>query len=373
MPHFQLLITLLLAIICSAAAATPTTDSAPSKFGTLQEFISEPQSGEPKSIYKTTPPAALFHHQSTPAANLAADESPDVSGAASLESQPELPAASDETATLEEQKRSPQNFKLRSATDIRDITAEPWRSYRAHETSLLWTPTDNLGWTSLLGSHYMPAAQKGGDLKFAFSLHWLNGPVAVPLPPRLYDLSLNYQRRGEINEYLSYDVATSIGLYTDFEDSAREGLRFPAHAVTALHANQEIDLIFGIDFLDRDDYSLLPVLGLSMHSTSIRGLRMDLIFPRPRIEYAWDSDTRSYISGQLGGGTWDIELPDSSQDVVTVREYQIAVGTESLNDDGDLVAFELGWVFNRAVEFRTLPGTFDLGDTVLLQWITRRR
>lgn len=71
-------------------------------------------------------------------------------------------------------------------------------------------------------------------------------------------------------------------------------------------------------------------------------------------------------------GTWDIELPHSSQDVVTVRKYRIAVGTESLNDDGDLVAFELGWVFNRAVEFRTLPGTFDLGGTVLLKWITRR-
>ena len=117
---------------------------------------------------------------------------------------------------------------------------------------------------------------------------------------------------------------------------------FPAHAVTALPAKQEMDLIPGIDFLDRHDYPLLPVFGLSLHSTSIRGLRMDFIFPRPRIEYTWDSETRSYISGQLGGGNWDIKLPDSSQDVVTVREYRFAVGTESLNDDGDLVAFELG-------------------------------
>jgi len=103
----------------------------------LQEFISEPQSGKPSSIYQTAPPAALFHHQSTPAANLAADESPDVSGAASLESQPALPAASDETAILDEERRSPRNFKLRSAANLRDITAEACRSYRAHESSLL--------------------------------------------------------------------------------------------------------------------------------------------------------------------------------------------------------------------------------------------
>lgn len=76
---------------------------------------------------------------------------------------------------------------------------------------------------------------------------------------------------------------------------------FPARAVTALHANQEMDLIPGIDFLDRDDYSLVPVLGPSLHSTSIRGLRLDFIFPRPCIEYASDSDTRSYVSGILGG------------------------------------------------------------------------
>lgn len=373
MPRLQHLITLVLAITCPVVAASPCTDSGPAEFGTLQEFISEPPSGEPTSVYQTTPPAALFHDQITPAAKPAANASSDISGIARLEAQPAPPAASSDAAPLEPEKSSPRNFKLRSATDIRDITSEPWGSYRAHETSLLWTPTDELGWTSLLGSHYLPATQKGGDLKFAFSLHWLNGPATVPLPPRLYDLSLNYQRRGDISEYLSYDVAASIGLYTDFEDSAREGLRFPAHAVTALHANQELDLIFGVDFLDRDDYSLLPVLGLSLHSTTIRGLRMDLIFPRPRIEYAWDSATRSYICGQLAGGTWDIEMPDSSQDVVTVREYRIAIGTESLNDDGDLVAFELGWLFNRAVEFRALPGTHDLGDTLLLQWITRRR
>lgn len=50
---------------------------------------------------------------------------------------PALPAASNETATLDEERRSPRNFKLRSAANLRDITAEPCRSYRAHESSLL--------------------------------------------------------------------------------------------------------------------------------------------------------------------------------------------------------------------------------------------
>jgi hypothetical protein len=66
-------------------------------------------------------------------------------------------------------------------------------------------------------------------------------------------------------------------------------------------------------------------------------------------------------------------MPDSSEDVVTVREYRLAVGTESIDEDGNLAAFEIGWIFNRSLEFRALPGSHDIGETLMLQWVTRRR
>jgi len=51
----------------------------------------------------------------------------------------------------------------------------------------------------------------------------------------------------------------------------------------------------------------------------------------------------------------------------------LAVGTESIDEDGNLAAFEIGWIFNRSLEFRALPGSHDIGETLMLQWVTRRR
>ena len=375
-PRFPILVAALAAFSPPYAAAVGIPSPAHTEeFGTLRDSLTESPPPESHSIYHITPPVALFRQPVSPATECTVPEEPDVSGTAFLpptSPAPEIEIRSQPPIPHSDKHRF-KDLKLRTAPDLRDIAAEPWKTYRTHETALLWTPSDDLGWTSLLGSHYLPAARNSGKPSFSFSLHWLNGPTSVPLPPRLYDLSLNYQRRGELTEYLSYDVAASIGLYTDFEDSAREGLRFPSHAVAALHKSQELDIILGADFPDRDDYPILPVFGISLHNTTIRGLRLDLVFPRPRIEYAWDADTRSYISGQLGGGTWDIEMPDSSEDVVTVREYRLAVGTESIDEDGNLAAFEIGWIFNRSLEFRALPGSHDIGETLMLQWVTRRR
>ena len=138
--------------------------------------------------------------------------------------------------------------------DLRDPSREPWRVFRSGEFSILWAATDDAGWTSLINAADLPRRETSG-LKSSVSIDWLNGRGSVPLPPRLYDMLLFYQRPGTLNEYFSYDIAASAGLYTDFEDSAREGLRFPAHAVSAFHVPPELDVILGADFPDRDDFT----------------------------------------------------------------------------------------------------------------------
>ncbi len=110
----------------------------------------------------------------------------------------------------------------------------------------------------------------------------LGGPISVPIPPRLYDFVLGYQRKGSLSSEFSYDIATSVGVYSDFEGSAREGVRFPSHAVGMLHLDHSRDFVFGVDYLDRDDIAILPVIGMSFHEFSIPELRLDLIFRVPK-------------------------------------------------------------------------------------------
>ena len=139
-----------------------------------------------------------------------------------------------------------------------------------------------------------------------------------------------------------------------------------------LHLKPELDLVFGVDYLGRDDIKLLPVGGVSWRPLAMPDMRFDLVFPRPRIDYSLDNHSRLYLAGRLGGGTWDIEFPNNDNDVVTYRDLQLLFGFESRAADGDVTAIELGYVFDRRVGFRTLAQSSEFEDAFVLRFVTRK-
>jgi hypothetical protein len=191
------------------------------------------------------------------------------------------------------------------------------------------------------------------------------------LPARLYDFSVGYQKRGRIQDAMSYDLASTIGVFSDFEDSAREGIRYPGHAVGMLHYTPEFDIVFGVDYLSRDDIKILPVMGFSWRPQAMRDLRIDMVFPRPRIDYSLTDSNRVYLAGRLGGGSWDIEFPDNANDVMTYRDLQMLIGFERRDSDNAWSAIEFGYVFDRSLEFRTQAGETRFDDAFMLRLVTR--
>jgi hypothetical protein len=255
---------------------------------------------------------------------------------------------------------------------FRRLSASRYSNYRSDESGWSWLPGSgqDFGWLSLEGTTFQPRGRHTG-LGGNFGLHLLGGPVTVPVPPRLYDFALGFQTRDSLSDQFSYDLATSVGVYSDFEGSARDGVRFPSHAVGMFHINGSTDFVFGIDYLDRDDIALLPVIGVSLRDQYVPGLRFDLVFPRPRIEYVLSDTSRVYVSGVLGGGTWEIEFPDGTDQVMSYRDFRLALGFEVSDRDGGTNALEFGYVFGRALEFRGDPVTTHFDDAFLLRWVWR--
>ncbi len=253
------------------------------------------------------------------------------------------------------------------------FSQEPYLNYRSAEQSLSYLPVDvdQFGWLSFGSSPYVERGTKSG-ITTAFNMHLLSGPSVVPLPPRLYDFSLGYQKRGRIQDFMSYDLASSIGVFSDFKDSARDGVRFPGHAVGMLYFKPELDVVFGVDYLSRDDIKMLPVAGISWRPQTMPDLRFDLIFPRPRIDYSIDNQSKFYLAGRLGGGTWDIEFPNNDNDVMTYRDLQLLLGFERKKSDGNLSSLEIGYVFDRRLEFRTLTQTTEFDNAFVLRFVTRK-
>lgn len=249
---------------------------------------------------------------------------------------------------------------------------EPYSVYRSEQSMFAWLPAsgEHFGWLDWQTDPYLCRGNKHG-LTGAINIHWLAGPISSPLPPRLYDFTLGYQVRNKLSDQFSYDLYTSVGAYSDFEASTRDAIRFPSHAVGMFHVNRSTDLIFGVDYLDRNDIAVLPVFGLSLRDVSVHGLRMDLVFPRPRIDYMLNETNRIYLAGQMNGGTWQVRFPEGSNPVMTYRDFRLLFGVESTGKDGSLSAWEFGYVFDRSLEFNRQPGRSDFDEAFVIQWISR--
>jgi hypothetical protein len=206
------------------------------------------------------------------------------------------------------------------------------------------------------------------SVKPDFAIHWVSGPRSTDLPARLYDLLLRFQYSLAVNEVWRYDITATIGYYTDFEGSARRGLRWPATAVLYCRPIPEIDLFAGVDILDRDDLFCLPVAGVTWQPDP--HWRFDFAFPKPRVAMRTKHGNWFYLSGDIGGGSWAIERQTGEDDIATYRDYRIQFGTIFSQANGRKGGMSIGVAFDRHLEYRLQPGTFEPGATFFWQWLS---
>ena len=253
---------------------------------------------------------------------------------------------------------------------LRSMSHEPYTDYRRNESVFSYLPGsgDDLGWIDFKSDHYREGGY-GSGFSTGIGIHLLSGPRVVDAPPRLYTMTLGYQKRNFLGDAFSYDVAAAIGIYSDFEGSVREGIRFPGHAVGIFHRSPESDWVLGFDFLDRDDRSVLPVFGISYHSERYANMRFDLVFPRPQVEYAMNSGRIVYVAGRLGGDSWDMEFPSGRGDVLTYSERQLLLGTRA-HGGRTGSAVEVGYAFRRKIQFEDFSGRVEPGGAFVFRLVS---
>lgn len=240
--------------------------------------------------------------------------------------------------------------------------------YRYSTSALEWIPGggDQFGIFSVLLDRYEHSGIQNGIIA-GFGFHLFSGPVQSDMPPRTYDFSIGYQVRQQIGP-LAFDLASAVQASSDFEGSARKGIQYPSHGVGFLTVRPELDLVFGVDYLDRADIKLLPVAGLIWKPNP--ETRYELVFPRPRAVFQLTDACRLYVFGELGGGTWAIERPTFGDNVATYRDLRVCIGFESIEKDGRQSAIEVGYLFDRRLEYTSGVGNMNLNDAVMLRLVT---
>jgi hypothetical protein len=187
------------------------------------------------------------------------------------------------------------------------------------------------------------------------------------MSPRVYDFSIGYQVRQRLGP-LAFDLASAVQASSDFNGNAHRGIQYPGHGVGYLTVRPELDLVFGVDYLDRGDIKLLPVAGLIW--TPNTEMRFELVFPRPRAVFQLTDRRRLYVAGELGGGTWAIKRPTLDDDLATYRDLRVCVGLEYVETDGRQSAIEIGYLFDRRLEYSSAIGDMHLDDAVVLRLVT---
>jgi hypothetical protein len=206
-----------------------------------------------------------------------------------------------------------------------------------------------------------------------FSFHFFNGPDADPnrdLPGTVYDAFAQFSWRPQFTPRLGADLAVSVGAYSDFKFVDHTSLRILGRALGTFTVNERWQVQAGVVYLDRLQVKILPAGGLvwTPHSDA----RFEILFPQPkfaqRITNWGNAQVWGYVSGEYGGGQWSIEHGSGGpHDVINYNDLRLILGVETFGAGNLRGNFEIGYVFNREIIYRSGVPEFHPDDAFMLR------
>lgn len=208
-----------------------------------------------------------------------------------------------------------------------------------------------------------------------FAVNFLSGPdstevAGMPaLPGEVYDAYLDAAWNPRFGNRFGADIAVRIGVYSDFQFFDSSSLRYMGRGMGVYTASPQWQFTAGIIYYDRLTIKLLPAGGAIW--TPNPDARYEILFPNPklaqRLTTIGNNDLWGYVSGNYGGGAWTYEQVDGTEDEFEYNDIRVMLGLEMLTLQGSRAWFEVGYLFNREVNFRIGPGNFDPSSTIMIR------
>ena len=202
-----------------------------------------------------------------------------------------------------------------------------------------------------------------------FGVHFLENADALDIPDSLYDSAIEFRHLRKFGASpWAMDVAATVGYYSDFEHSSDEAVRVSGRAIGVFESSPNVKWLLGVAYVNRAGASVLPVAGVIYEPRP--DLRIEALFPRPRVAWRAAGSTENdqrwfYVAGEFGGGVWAVTRPSNAQeDLLSYSDWRLLVGTERKIIGGLTRRFEVGYVFNREIEYDADPAETPLDDTL---------
>ncbi len=206
------------------------------------------------------------------------------------------------------------------------------------------------------------------------AVHLLDGPVGIDTPARLNDFEVSFGTFKKLNDRWMARASLSLGVYSDdhsFDDS--DAFRVSGLAIAIWDYSPAWKWAFGVVYLNREDISVVPAVGVIHDRGSVR---YELMLPRPRIVWQLpqgvDGNERSiYLAGELGGGAWAVRRDDGTTDTLNLSRWGIVLGYETKSSPaagpwgGAKRRYEIGYLFGRDIEYANTGEEFSLDDSLI--------
>jgi hypothetical protein len=205
-----------------------------------------------------------------------------------------------------------------------------------------------------------------------FVLHLWDGPkgLVADLPSKAYSAYLDLQYRTDPNFQVGAEVDARVGLYSDFRTLTDDSIRITGVGLGVIRVSPELAVKFGVAYLDRNRYKLLPAGGIFWYPTP--QIKLDLFFPSPKLAMylttAGPLEIWGYIGAEYGGGAWTVQRTAGFTDRIDINDYRVFAGLESTGVRGLHSFIEAGYVFGREVTYYSDPAqNFDPPNTFMLR------
>lgn len=203
-----------------------------------------------------------------------------------------------------------------------------------------------------------------------FDLVLLDGPTAPDLPPRLYDVYLDFLWLPKLSDRWLGILSVAPGVYSDFDSLQDDAFRVKAKALTRYDlVPQRLQVLLGVLYLNRNDVNWLPAGGLIWDPND--DVHLELVFPRPQFAYRFTTtglfEDWVYLAGEFGGDTWSIRRGPDLFDAVTYVDWRVFFGVERRRPGGAAHRLEVGYVFEREIKFDSPLPDHSFDDTFMVR------
>jgi len=197
--------------------------------------------------------------------------------------------------------------------------------------------TDSYGWRVGIGYD-----------ETAFSV-----PAGVPVPDRIEAISLRLGNQWKFADKWTFRAGIEPGIYHDGNDVKWRDVNAPFYAGVTYEANENLTWMFGLRV---DVWSNVPVLpGAGARWKFAEDWTLNLMFPKPQLQYAVNDRVTAYVGGDYRGGSYrtseNFKVNRLNNEVMDHREIRAGAGVDWILTGYLTGELEAGYVCYHRFEF----------------------